>query len=139
MSRQDISDAFNRLADLVGRGESVDAAADIVAGELMDSASQPSSTYKDCPVCSGTGAAATGNFCPVCETRHVVPVGGQRIDFEARDLPSYEWIDDLILLLRSARNSVAFNEQDAAEKWHNVCEHWLTRYSTDDGREGNSE
>ena len=64
---------------------------------------------------------------------------GKRIDFAARDLPSKEWLEELNSLLRCARQAVAFGDSDAADRWQNVCEHWLTRYSTEDGGEGNDE
>ena len=105
MSNVEIAYAFHRLAELVGSGESVDEAADIVAGEWMEAADRR----------------------------------GKRVNFSARDLPSKEWLENLNFLLRCARQAVAFGDSDAAERWQNVCEHWLTRYSTEDGGEGNDE
>ena len=60
------------------------------------------------------------------------------IDFVASDLPSEEWLRELDFRLSAVRVAMHLG-QDIGELWHQVCEHWQTRYSTEDGQEGNGE
>ena len=62
-----------------------------------------------------------------------------KIDFALRDLPSEEWLRELDYRISSVRIAMHLEQADIGELWHQVCLHWQTRYSTEDGQEGNDE
>ena len=66
-----------------------------------------------------------------------VETPSRRIDFKAREMPSGEWVLDLLMLIFAAHTAIYAGQPDAAEKWRACCEHWLTRYTVTEETDAN--